>query len=392
MNFEFRSKPGRKKTRRDDDKCLVCGGKSIGLNFGVPSCSPCKVFFRRNAVKLGTYEFRCREDGDCPITNDTRRQCNCCRLAKCFRVGMDRKAIRSDDQRLERIRLIEFNRQKRTEKKYSDKKALQIIHRQKLIQCNGSLMNFQTYSSFLSSNDHSILTNIFYAYERTCKLFTYKEHLSMPVNETLTLPKFMNASANIYMGLICYLKSIPEFNSLPVNAKMSLIKSNLNQIVRVHSTYIMKTVTPDLDKDSPVFLHIFPEDLYIDIRANGIALSPFVHDPILIRLFIIVLMLSTHMNIRYERNLIENDDENSTRNILIVQNFYVELLWRYICSRCSSYQKSVQLFSSFITNMLYFQIVEVKIDKFIRTALPTQNQQLEPIMKSMWAPEKENYC
>ena len=53
MNFEFRSKPGRKKTRKDDDTCLVCGGKSIGLNFGVLSCSPCKVFFRRNAVKLG---------------------------------------------------------------------------------------------------------------------------------------------------------------------------------------------------------------------------------------------------------------------------------------------------------------------------------------------------
>ncbi|CAF3834419.1 unnamed protein product [Rotaria sordida] len=140
----------------------------------------------------------------------------------------------------------------------------------------------------------------------------------MPVNETLILSKFMNASANIYMGLIYYLKSISEFNSLPVNTKMSLIKK---------------------------------------IHTNCIALSPFVHDPILIRLFIIVLMLSTHMNIRYERNLIANDDEISTRNIFTVLNFYVELLWRYI--------------------------FEVKIDKFIRTNLPSQNQQLEPIMKSI---------
>ncbi len=53
MNFYYRLKPGRKKTRRDDDKCLVCGGLSIGLNFGVQTCSPCKAFFRRNAVKLG---------------------------------------------------------------------------------------------------------------------------------------------------------------------------------------------------------------------------------------------------------------------------------------------------------------------------------------------------
>jgi hypothetical protein len=33
---------------------------------------------------------------------------------------MDRKAIRTDDQRLERIQLIEYNRRKREEKKSND--------------------------------------------------------------------------------------------------------------------------------------------------------------------------------------------------------------------------------------------------------------------------------
>ena len=53
MELGFRSKPGRKRKKKDGAKCLVCGGKSIGLNFGVQTCSPCKAFFRRNAVKLG---------------------------------------------------------------------------------------------------------------------------------------------------------------------------------------------------------------------------------------------------------------------------------------------------------------------------------------------------
>ncbi len=35
------------------DRCLVCGDVSIGVNFGVPTCMPCKAFFRRNAVRLG---------------------------------------------------------------------------------------------------------------------------------------------------------------------------------------------------------------------------------------------------------------------------------------------------------------------------------------------------
>ncbi len=33
--------------------CLVCGHVAIGINFAVPTCAPCKAFFRRNAVKLG---------------------------------------------------------------------------------------------------------------------------------------------------------------------------------------------------------------------------------------------------------------------------------------------------------------------------------------------------
>jgi hypothetical protein len=35
------------------NRCLVCDDASIGLNFGVPTCMPCKAFFRRNALRLG---------------------------------------------------------------------------------------------------------------------------------------------------------------------------------------------------------------------------------------------------------------------------------------------------------------------------------------------------
>jgi len=222
--------------------------------------------------------------------------------------------------------------------------------------------------------------------------FTLKEHINMPVDGTLTLEKFLNASAKMYMSLIYYFKLIPEFNNLSVESKLSLIKSNLNQICRIHSTLIMKIVTPDLDKDSPVFLHIFPKELYFEIRSTSTALIPFVHDPLLIKLFLTVLMLSTHMNIEYEKNQIEINNENFTRNIFNVQNIYIELLWRYIRSRYSNYRQSVLLLTSFITRTLYSQLVQEKMNKFVRTILPSESQSLEPIIKSVWISEKEKYC
>ncbi len=117
-------------TIRTLSPCLICGDKSSGFNFGVLSCMACKAFFRRNAVKLGVgqfqifplikrsflfqnYEFTCKKDGDCPITYRHRRVCNCCRLARCFRVGMQKDLILSEDEKQTRRQIVAQNREKR---------------------------------------------------------------------------------------------------------------------------------------------------------------------------------------------------------------------------------------------------------------------------------------
>lgn len=33
--------------------CEICEAESIGINFGVRTCMPCKAFFRRNAFNHG---------------------------------------------------------------------------------------------------------------------------------------------------------------------------------------------------------------------------------------------------------------------------------------------------------------------------------------------------
>ncbi|CAF1471325.1 unnamed protein product [Adineta steineri] len=374
MNFSYRSKPGRKKTRKDDDICLICGGRAIGVNFGVQSCSPCKAFFRRNAVKLGTIEFQCRGDGDCPVTGESRRQCNCCRLAKCIRLGMNIKSIRTDDQRLERLRLIESNRQKRATNN-------QIMIRPP------NLLNYS--SSSLSSYDQTLLSNIFGAYDRTCVMLRFNEELQKSQDYVISLEKVMNSFAHMYMALIEYYKFIPEFSDLSVNIKKTLVKNNLNQLFRINNAVVIKATGITDDVSATIFVHLFPPDLFSESCKCMIALFSFIYDPILLKLILIVLMFSTHLNIRYDAYQYEHNNENATERIFAIQNIYVELLWRYILYRCSNFQQAVKLFSTFITQLVYSQYVSTKLNEYVAKISPNQTDQLEPIMKAMWLDEKD---
>ncbi len=57
--------------------------------------------------------------------------------------------------------------------------------------------------------------------------------------------------------------------------------------------------------------------------------------------------------------------------------------------RCSTYRKSVQILTSFITRLLHSQIVNEKIAVYISKVVSNQTDQLEPIMKAMWLNEKK---
>lgn len=73
------------------EQCVVCGDSADGFHYGVRSCRGCNAFFRR-AVTFNM-SFTCRRGGQCPVDKNARCACRACRLAKCYSVGMDRKAV-----------------------------------------------------------------------------------------------------------------------------------------------------------------------------------------------------------------------------------------------------------------------------------------------------------
>jgi hypothetical protein len=207
----------------------------------------------------------------------------------------------------------------------------------------------------------------------------------MPNDDTMSLQKFMNSLSHVYVAIIDYIKFVPEFTNLSNNTKVSLLKNNLNQIFRLNSALIIHTTGIVDDVNAVVFKNTFPSDLYLEVRRCAMDLLPFVYDPIFLKLFFVVLIFSTSLNIRYD----VNQQIIHTQNILSVQNFYLELLWRYILYRCSTYRQSVQLFTSFIMRLLHSQMITEKIREHITEISPNKADQLEPIMRTMWLDKEE---
>ncbi|VDL79355.1 unnamed protein product [Nippostrongylus brasiliensis] len=78
--------------------CVVCEDIATGNHYSVPSCNGCKTFFRRAVVNNRT--FTCMGNGDCPVNKGVRCACRHCRLKKCLLVGMDKKSIQNDRDRI----------------------------------------------------------------------------------------------------------------------------------------------------------------------------------------------------------------------------------------------------------------------------------------------------
>ncbi|CAF3363080.1 unnamed protein product [Rotaria sp. Silwood1] len=337
--------------------CLVCNDAAVGINFGVPTCMPCKAFFRRNAVKLGTIDFICQEDGDCPVTYESRRICNCCRLAKCFRVGMQKSLILSDAQRLARKELVQQNRLKRGQSKAQN---LSLIRPATLCYLG------QNSSAYLSSSDQTLLTNIFNTYRQIFEITTKCQYQPFPAIEHKSVHTFLNEYEERHKILIAYFKYIPEFNNLFIDDKIRLLRNHFGGMITMNELMLARSK---------------------DIIEASERILPYTYDPILLKLILIVRSLSSGIN-RYRKDTDMDRIFNNTLAVFAGQSVYVELLWRYIMSKVSSEQDAVKFFNKLILDLLYLQRSCFAIERNMYR-LGHEIEQMKPLMQSMW-PRIEN--
>ncbi|CAF4493725.1 unnamed protein product [Rotaria socialis] len=256
------------KRQKDISPCYVCGAKAHGYNFDQITCESCKAFFRRNALK-SMEKFRCRNNNNCVIIPATRKRCKRCRLTKCFKVGMRKEWIlteeekRSKRKKIERNRLVKQQAQLANYQRHQQNKNLMYSN----IQRNISSSPIVKHSS--SSTSQRLIP------KTTCEL------------SSLPLPLICMrrpSDQQMYQGQLCLLEQLSNgYQSIsqqyPQPSTFSYRNALISQTVDMKSKLLLvKDLTRDLTQMTTVrllnYFSLIPEfQLLTDLEKKSILIK-----------------------------------------------------------------------------------------------------------------------
>jgi len=248
MDSSLNGKPSYKINKNDDKsiikrpkptlKCVVCGDNAFGYNFDAISCESCKAFFRRTALRPPE-KLKCRGNGHCEVTVEKRKRCKKCRLDKCFRMGMRKEWILSDEEKQRKRCQIEENRRRKRQHEDTEESRRPTVKHLK-IESNSSKNKFYSPDTDtipqMTASDWSRINQIQFAYNESIVLnkvvgvptFPATQHIHTTL-ELIRIPTYLAS-----IRLITFIKKIPEFDSFNPEDRVTLVKYNLLAVVFMH--------------------------------------------------------------------------------------------------------------------------------------------------------------
>ncbi|CAF1118480.1 unnamed protein product [Rotaria sp. Silwood1] len=334
-------------------QCKICGAPALHNYYGVLSCSPCKMFFKRNAL-TGQKRFECVFSGQCDVNINNRRICSSCRLAKCFTSGMRSTLIRCS--LLKNIK----SKQKQDKMLKSIAKTsniLQTIQEQNQPHRLPTLNLLQSDNSTLNANQWTLLSNLFHSYDES-KLLLIAQQL-MNENNLGKSMKSIDSTLPTQFFMKAYETTGDYFNSNNDLRRLSL--DNCYTFLRNAAESINCLGTIFSWRRSQVYKckHFVNAciDLYGQASVDMIEhiLKYLDSDIVIIKLALSLFTFSNNITIF---SSITTINSINTLDILHIQNTYAEVTWKYILYKYGFYQ-SIQRFMNLIqcllaaTNALY---------------------------------------
>ncbi|UJR27413.1 hypothetical protein I4U23_008703 [Adineta vaga] len=182
-----------------------------------------------------------------------------------------------------------------------------------------------------------------------------------------------------FQNCIEYFKHIPEYFNIHIDDKIRLLQNHFGIILNINGP-IMQSMS--LGNIATTWTNVFTLDLAQRLLKSNQLLQTYLRDPILLKIVLIILVLSSGNG----RNLDYIDIDQICDNplsIFAAQNVYVELLWRYILSRSTSEKHAVNYLNKLIMCILYIKNLDMDIDCYVSN-LRNEIQQMNPLMQNMW--------
>ncbi|CAF4031230.1 unnamed protein product [Rotaria sordida] len=329
--------------------CVVCGSIARGFNFGAITCMSCKIFFRRNAF-TNLNSLYCHAKGNCEINQQTRKCCTYCRLLTCFRVGMKRQLFRlkQNNNNNNNIKCSNIDKQQHRKELPLELHLYQRTLTNQHMLTTNSLFSRSIDRFRLSNNDWLLLNQLslnfdslnYHIVSRAYEI--YQQLLSVGI-----LPLKMRVKASYIYDIMNtfvdtaleFIKSIPQFISLPFLNKQALLIRNTRSLIIFYSYYQLNlksiqslTQTPYWKASLDLILLPTTRCLHNEIKYHIGRVS--FSDPYLIKLILVILAFSTnnmdHDDITVTHQL---DEYYHTLVLNNIQNIYVELMWKYMIHR-----------------------------------------------------------
>lgn len=205
----------------------------------------------------------------------------------------------------------------------------------------------------------------------------------------ITFLQKLNSHSVPLIRLLTFFKQIPEFNELDVDDKVTLIKFNLLPLLCINCTLSYKIETDqivetdsDVPWDSSIIKEVYGHDGYLQMRK---IFEQFVHiaqyDQKIIQLALVTLILTKGGStgiVEFEPLL------NDGLAVLRAQNYYAELLWKYI-ETVHGAQKAVTVWAKLVTHLITWQTLHKKLRENVeKNLLANDMSELLPLMKTLF--------
>ncbi|CAF1632411.1 unnamed protein product [Rotaria magnacalcarata] len=358
-------------------ECIICGSTAIGINFGAPTCAPCKAFFRRNARRKEILQMPCPFQ-DTPTSNVTNsdnnattdycsqiRYCSSCRLRRCFDMGMKEDLVRTDEENERYRQLVQANRRRREQVAPQDRSENVSTIPKPIVK-----------KSDLFEVDWAHLSNVVYAYETYClknyiqkRTNMFTAQMQIPEDSNVKINYHASTTVNNITSFRTFLSSIPPVQTLSPSERTFLCKHNIRPLIllNLHELEQLCYSEPwqltcdNLSAEYICGTNLFPEFVKTKTRAE----QTLITDPIVTRLWLLTLFFSTPLHCYYPTTLPEiSKDRRQT--IVHIQHSYAILLWKYLCYRHGD-MEAIRIFSNLISVTLRMQRISQAVNAEIRT-------------------------